>query len=226
MSTIPVKSATGATVDVQLPLPPGRAAAAASRPVALSTEDNAILAAIVAALTAALPLPAGAATQATLASILAKLITAPATEAKQDAANTSLASIAGYLDTVEALIAAGNALLTAHSGYLDGVEGLLAAKTIASGRPAVSGTFAATGQSAVFAPISGRDFNVTIAGGAGAVQMERSFDAGATWFVSITDSVRVALPPSFTLSEPEYGVQYRLNCTAFTTGPITYRVSQ
>jgi hypothetical protein len=41
----------------------------------------------------ALPLPAGAATQATLASLLAKTIAAPATEAKQDASNTSLAAI-------------------------------------------------------------------------------------------------------------------------------------
>lgn len=39
---------------------------------------------------ATLPLPSGAATQATLASLLAKTIAAPATEAKQDTAITAL----------------------------------------------------------------------------------------------------------------------------------------
>jgi hypothetical protein len=43
MSTINVKDATGATVAVQAPLAPGRAAAAASRPVVLSTEDLAAI---------------------------------------------------------------------------------------------------------------------------------------------------------------------------------------
>lgn len=90
MATIDVKDAADQTVAIEKPLAPGRAAAAASRPVALSTEDVASLAAIVAAIEA---LPAGgdasAANQATeiagLSAILAKLIEAPATEAKQDA---------------------------------------------------------------------------------------------------------------------------------------------
>lgn len=43
MATIPVKDANNATVSVELPLAPGRAAAAASRPVVLSNEDKAIL---------------------------------------------------------------------------------------------------------------------------------------------------------------------------------------
>jgi hypothetical protein len=42
----------------------------------------------------ALPLPAGAATQTTLAALLAKIIAAPATEAKQDAGNTALGLLA------------------------------------------------------------------------------------------------------------------------------------
>lgn len=63
------------------------------------------LAAIVAALGGtlavsadSLPLPAGAATQATLASILAKIITAPATEAKQD-------TLIGFVDGIETALA-------------------------------------------------------------------------------------------------------------------------
>lgn len=43
MATIDVKDAAGATVALEKPLAPGRAAAAASRPVALSNEDAAFL---------------------------------------------------------------------------------------------------------------------------------------------------------------------------------------
>lgn len=43
MATINVKDADGATVSLQQPLAPGRAAAISSRPVALSTEDKAAL---------------------------------------------------------------------------------------------------------------------------------------------------------------------------------------
>ncbi|RWC25925.1 MAG: hypothetical protein EOS27_27115 [Mesorhizobium sp.] len=43
MTQIPVLNANGEIVNVELPLAPGRAAAAASRPVALSTEDAALI---------------------------------------------------------------------------------------------------------------------------------------------------------------------------------------
>jgi hypothetical protein len=43
MATIDVKDAAGLTVAVEKPLPPGRVAAASSRPVALSTEDLAVV---------------------------------------------------------------------------------------------------------------------------------------------------------------------------------------
>lgn len=43
MATIDVKDASGATVAIEKPLAPGRAAAALSRPVALCTEDAAFL---------------------------------------------------------------------------------------------------------------------------------------------------------------------------------------
>lgn len=51
-------------------------------------------AAAIAIIAETLPLPTGAATDAKLDSILAKIITSPATEAKQDTANTALATIA------------------------------------------------------------------------------------------------------------------------------------
>jgi hypothetical protein len=43
MATMNVLDAAGATVAVEKPLTPGRAAAASSRPVAVSTEDKAVL---------------------------------------------------------------------------------------------------------------------------------------------------------------------------------------
>lgn len=131
MATIDVKDANGNTVSLQAPPDPGRAAASASRPVALSTEDKAALDAL--------------ATQVTVAAILAKILAAPATEAKQDAGNTSLASIDtkmttlaghvdglealasalnGYVDGLEALVTSGNATATSIAGYVDGLEAL------------------------------------------------------------------------------------------------------
>lgn len=49
MATMNVKDAAGQDVPIEKPLAPGRAAAVASRPVALSTEDLAALASILAA---------------------------------------------------------------------------------------------------------------------------------------------------------------------------------
>lgn len=49
MATIPVKNALGVSVDVQLPPASGRAAAALSGPVVLSTEDLAVFNALLAA---------------------------------------------------------------------------------------------------------------------------------------------------------------------------------
>lgn len=46
MATITVRDAENAEVEVQLPLAPGRSAAATSRPVALSTEDKSALDAV------------------------------------------------------------------------------------------------------------------------------------------------------------------------------------
>lgn len=83
MPTMNVKDATGDTVAIEKPLAPGRTAAATSRPVALSTEDKTALDAL--------------ATQTTAAAILAKIIAAPATEAKQDAAITQETAINSIL---------------------------------------------------------------------------------------------------------------------------------
>lgn len=61
MATINVKDATGNVVAIEKPLTPGRAAAAASRPVALSNEDSASLAAVAAGLPGGIALAASTA---------------------------------------------------------------------------------------------------------------------------------------------------------------------
>lgn len=99
-----------------------------------------------------------------------------------------------------------------------------------SGVDAVTGAFTATGQSGNFPPKAGRPFNVSVRGTfVGTVQLERSFD-GTNWFVASRDSAGTAAaytaPFSVVVEEPEAGVIYRLNCTAYTSGTITYRMSQ
>jgi len=78
----------------------------------------------------------------------------------------------------------------------------------------VKGTFGATGQSAV---LQGRDVDVSISGAASAtVAIQRRMD-GTNWVTieSITgDAERVV--------ENANGVEMRLNCTAYTSGTVTY----
>ena len=99
----------------------GQEARADSLPIALSTEDAALLDGL----------------ESALASILAKLIAAPATEAKQDAIVTALGSLATAANqgTANSALASVVSLLTTQAGYLDGVETALAsilAKLIAA----------------------------------------------------------------------------------------------
>lgn len=97
-----------------------------------------------------------------------------------------------------------------------------------SGLAPVAGSFSATGASASFQPIRRADFNITISGTfVGTVLVERSFDAGATWHAKWpTEIYAIADPRSFSDNEPEYGVLYRLRCSAYTSGTISYRISQ
>ena len=99
------------------------------------------------------------------------------------------------------------------------------------GRPhqVLTGTFTATGQGASFQPEPGRPFNLEIRGTfVGTVQLERSLDG--TNFVPVT-AAGVTLyswtaPGSESNEESEIGVLFRLNCTAYTSGTINWRISQ
>jgi hypothetical protein len=102
----------------------------------------------------------------------------------------------------------------------------------------VTGSFTATGQSASFTPrVATRDtqsgnFSVWLSGTAVAsVQLEASFDNGTTWcqiyaggsqlYVWSYNSVNL----KEAVEECEQGVIYRLNCTAYTSGTLAYRLS-
>jgi hypothetical protein len=95
---------------------------------------------------------------------------------------------------------------------------------------AVTGTFTATGQSASFTPICGRPFNVTLSGTfVASVQLERSFDAGSNWHPITAAGTQLyawTAAASETAEEHESGPIYRLNCTAYTSGTVNYRISQ
>lgn len=83
----------------------------------------------------------------------------------------------------------------------------------------IAGNFTATGTSAEIKVY--RHFNVSVSGfGTATVKLQRSFDGGATW--ETTDEITADL--STTAYEPERGIIYRFNCTAYTTGTIVYRI--
>lgn len=93
----------------------------------------------------------------------------------------------------------------------------------------IGGNFAAVGQSPTFRiPQHRVGFNISVWGTfVGTVVIERSFDGGTTWLPKWPDAVySISSTMTFADSEPEDGVAYRLNCTAYSSGPINYRVSQ
>lgn len=93
----------------------------------------------------------------------------------------------------------------------------------------VSGTFTGTGASGSFLANPRAEvhrtaqFNISLSGfGTATVQLQRSFDGGTTWFTVKSYTADV----SEVGDEPEASVLYRLNCSAYTAGTITYRLSR
>lgn len=85
---------------------------------------------------------------------------------------------------------------------------------------------------------TGADANATQTGAAvnhnSTLQLEKSYDGGSTWIVqSLSNAGSIAqwtahTPLSFSMSEPEIGVLYRLNCPVFaavSNVTINYRIS-
>lgn len=99
----------------------------------------------------------------------------------------------------------------------------------------VTGSFSGTGQSSSFKPVmramAWGAFNVFLNGaGTATIQLEKSYD-GSTWHAIYAAGVQLYVwnytgtNISETVDEPEPGVVYRLNCTAYTSG-VNYRMSQ
>lgn len=93
----------------------------------------------------------------------------------------------------------------------------------------VENSFTGTGNSASF--YFKGSFNIALWGNfVGTVKPQMSFDGGTTW-LDITN-INTGTAYSFTaplvalLTQPESGVLTRLTCSAFTSGPINYRLSQ
>ena len=67
----------------------------------------------------------------------------------------------------------------------------------------------------------------------GTVKLEKSYDNGATWFDVSQDAAGTlaawalnSTEISVQFYEPEIGVIFRCNCTAYTSGTLTSRISQ
>lgn len=123
-----IKDASGTNKDLPDPNANGRAAATGSRPVALANEDFALL--------------GGVATQVTLAAVLAKIIAAPATEAKQDTGNTALANILAKLIAAPATEAKQDTANTALAALMYRAAPIVSSATIT--RPATTPTYDST----------------------------------------------------------------------------------
>lgn len=124
MPQIKVRDAqTGALVDAALIPNTGKAAATASLPVTLASDET-------------LPLPAGAATaanQATAIAALAAVVTAvDGVEANQATANSSLAAIVTAVDGLEAAASTTNSTLATIAGHVDGLESATGAQDAAA----------------------------------------------------------------------------------------------
>lgn len=100
-----------------------------------------------------------------------------------------------------------------------------------------SGSFEGVGQSASFQLPGNRGpstlpllVNITLSGTFNAtVTVERSFDDGLTWHPVAKngdgDPATYTAPVSLSVAECETPMLYRLNCTAYSSGPVDYRMS-
>ncbi|MGB8274060.1 MAG: hypothetical protein WCF16_02190 [Alphaproteobacteria bacterium] len=85
----------------------------------------------------------------------------------------------------------------------------------------ISQTFSGTGATNPV-PLRGK-FNVSVQGfGSAGVNLERSYDNGATWNIVETYSANTDKVGE----EPETGVVYRLNVTSWASGTLKCRLSQ
>ena len=159
---------------------------------------------------------------------------------------TPVFSFAGYFNLVmwgsvatTVTTTAGSATATVGSGTGIAVGQSISSANIPAGSvvAAISGTTltiglpagstlanitAGTGTAITFSPVAV----------SGTVRLERSFDGGVTWIPDTIQGGTTAMSfvdfsaVSQRILEPEQGVFYRLNCVAYTSGTINYRISE
>jgi len=102
---------------------------------------------------------------------------------------------------------------------------------------AITGTFGATGNGTSFVPEPAVDlkhvvgFNVAVWGTfVGTAVLEKTYDAGVNWIPVLrpggNTAVSYTAPCTEVFYEPEDSVAYRLRCSAYTSGTISYRLSK
>lgn len=87
-------------------------------------------------------------------------------------------------------------------------------------RTPVTGTFTGVAVSSSFVTRAG--FNISLQGfGVATVLLQRSFDRGVNWGTVAEYTANAEQR----CDDVEMGVEYRLNCTSYTSGTIPYRLS-
>ncbi|HEY8098914.1 MAG TPA: hypothetical protein VIE65_22855 [Methylobacter sp.] len=121
--------------------------------------------------------------------------------------------------------------LPAFAAYFPNGLGTTTPMSVANGFPPtnspVTGTFGASGVSATFTPSSPAAFNIFLGAGAGAIHLEKRIASTGTWSIIDAAGTQLYTWTTFSaafveqVSEEQYGIEYRLNCTQVTT-PISY----
>lgn len=124
--------------------------------------------------------------------------------------------------------------LVARASLQSDPNAILAASTPAplgpSGVTPIIAALTSAISTATFTPNAGRGFNVSTWGTfVASFQLERSFDSGANWLpitAAGTQLYQWTAPESEQAEEDEYGVQYRVHVTSYTSGTLNIRLSQ
>ncbi|MFZ4777748.1 MAG: hypothetical protein ACOYM3_20455 [Terrimicrobiaceae bacterium] len=170
-------------------------------------------------------LPAGAATEATLLDVLAKLLTSPATEAKQTEGNSSLANIEANAAT-EATLAAVLAALSSDPATQTTLAALLARVTACDTGAVVvaSGELTATGPTVTRENSTAYEISRVIQGSACTLATLSVDNSGPGQFIQLFDSATVpadGVAPVWTFRIPaasSVAVDFGASGLPFTNG--------
>lgn len=138
--------------------------------------------------------------------------------------------------TVLGITQAAAVPLGSNPGDGAGTYGIVQTSAAPSSTPLFKGPYPITFLPTNDCVVTGADTAALFTGAAivysGTIQLERSFDGCATWIpANIGGSGTLAqwnagTPVSLTFGEPEKQIYYRLNCLAYVSGVINYRISQ